>query len=329
MKKFLFILCLVFLLNGCDEKIIESSISEIIPENQTESSAVVTEETIVDVPTESTTEEISLPENAISIEKASDLLLNKLHNYGYNTESNQHLAYDSTKIFNYRPCYVFFSYDDFEDNRATTGWYSVNPVTGECFDIITEPIPLLYRFKITKCGIEVYEKYDDEPLQILSIDPDFTPNPDWLYEMNEKYNDPYHLIHVNDFDFDGYDDISVQVYLGATNATFQYYRYNPETQQFENWNELNSLYYGVQIDMENKTLSVHSKSSAVDADDTVYKWFGDVLVPVSAEKRYWNGADIFKDYIEYDENGNEMVVKREKQIYDDDGSLISATDITP
>lgn len=196
-------------------------------------------------------------------------------------------------------------------------------------EILTDPTPLFYRFEITEYGIEVYEKYGDEPFQVLSIDPDFTPRPEWLYEMNEKYDDPYRFIRMNDFDFDGYDDISVQVYLGATNGTYQYYRYDPLTRQFENWNELNALHYGVTPDIGNKTLSVYSKSSAVDSEDTVYKWAGDKLIPVSAEKRYWNGEGIFMDHLEYDDNGNKILARREKRVYDEDGNLISVTDVTP
>ncbi len=321
MKKFLLILCSTFLLAGCSNKTSESSTSEITSESTTELQT--------EIPTEPETEEISLPKNAVSIKKANELLFNRLNNYGRNTETNQHLAYDRTEMIDFRPCYVFHSYDDFDDHRVTTGRYSVDPVTGECLDITTEPMPLFYRFEITEYGIEVYEKYDEEPLQVLSIDLAVTPRPEWLYEMNEKYDDPYRFIRMNDFDFDGYDDISVQVYLGATNPTWQYYRYDPLTQQFENWNELNNLYYGVTTDISHKTLSVYSKSSAVDAEDTVYKWAGEKLVPVSAEKRYWNSEGIFMDHLEYDDNGNEILVRREKRVYDEDGNLISVTDVTP
>lgn len=337
MKKLLLILFSGILLTGCSDKFIESGISEITSENmtepQTETSVATSKEDVYEIQTESATEiteeEISLPENAVSIEKAAELLLNKLNNYGYNTELNQHLAYDSTRIFSFRPCYVFFSYNDFDDKRTVTGWYAVNPSTGECFDIVTEQLPLFYRFEITEYGVEVYEKYADEPFQILSLDPDFTPDSEWLYEKYQEFNDPYRFIHINDFDFDGYDDISVQVGLGATNGTVQYYHYNPETRQFENWNELNGLYYGVQADIKNETLSVHSKSSAVGAEDTVYKWAGNVLIPVSMQKRYRNGDDIFVDYLEYDELGNEILIKREQLICDENGDISETIDVTP
>ena len=332
MKKLLFVVLSMFMLTGCsNSKMPENSEnyqnSEVKAETTVTTSTIIstTAETVTETTTEEKTEiptkpeEISLPENALSIEQAGELLLNKLHNYGYNAEPNQHLSYDSTKTFKYRPCYVFFSYDDFDEHRTTTGWYAVNPVTGECSDITTEQIPLFYRFEITEYGIEVYEKYVDEPFQILYIDADFTPVPEWLYEKYKENgnNDPYSYICMNDFDFDGYDDISVMVYLGATNAVFQYYHYDAETRQFENWTELNKLHFGVQADIRNQTLSSHSKSSAVDAEDIVYKWSGDVLSPVSMEKRYQNGADILVDYFQYDDKGNETLVKREKLTFDE------------
>lgn len=325
MKKLVLFMSLGILLTGCstEEKISESSsgISGTVAESSESATAsaeisTTTAETVTEEKAEipSEPEEIPLPENALSIEQAEELLLNKLCNYGYNTEPNRHLAYDSVKNINYRPCYVFFSYDDFDDHRTTTGWYAVNPVTGECSDITTEQLPLFYRFEITEYGVDVYEKNSDELFQTLYLDADLTPMPEWLYERYTEYgdNDPYSYIFMNDFDFDGYDDISVMVYLGASNAVFQYYHYDVETRQFENWTELNNLHFGVQADIRNQTLLYHSKSSAVDAEDIVYKWAGDVLSPVSMEKRYQNGDGIFVDYFQYDDEGNETLVKREK-----------------
>ena len=57
MKKFLLILCSMFLLTGCSDKTSESSISEIIPESTT---ALQTEEVTTEVTTETTTEETIL-----------------------------------------------------------------------------------------------------------------------------------------------------------------------------------------------------------------------------------------------------------------------------
>lgn len=173
-----------------------------------------------------------------------------------------------------------------------------------------------FSYNITDSGgVEIYLNGGFYQLLDVAIDNTFLD-----YESGD-------LVQFNDYDFDGFNDIAVEKAL-ATNAVFSYFRYNPDTEYFESWTELDNLYFYIKIN-DNKTLSVHSKSSAVNADDTVYKWSGDVLVPVSAEKRYWNSEGIFMDCLEYDGNGNETLIKREKQVYDDNGRLISVTDVTP
>lgn len=171
--------------------------------------------------------------------------------------------------------------------------------------------------KITESGgVEIY--LDGEFYQALDV----TINNNILDMDSET------LVSFMDYDFDGCNDIAVEDRLGATNAGFRYFRYNPETEYFENWEALDKLYFYVKINND-ETLSVHSKSSAVDADDTVYKWSGDVLVPVSSEKRYSKGKDIFVDYLEYDSYGNETLAKREKYILDENGDVTGTVDVTP
>lgn len=327
MKKILLIVCLISLLSGCSTEINKSSISEITNAIIEITEAIkATSETIKKVTTEPKTEptekEILLSKNSVNINEATDLLLRKLQNYGRNVEPNQHLKYEKTEVYNNTPCYVFRSYDDFDDHRTTTGWYAVNPVTGECFDTTTEHTPLFYTFDITKSGVEVYEKYADKPLQLLEIDPGFTPDPEWLYEkyQDDYFNhDPYRFITMNDFDFDGYDDIEVWVYLGATNAVFQYYHFNPDTGLFEEWYELNELHFGVHLCIQDKTFSVSSKSSAVDHYNDVYKWSEGKLMHVSGVKQYYSSEakEIYIDYLEYDNYENETLVKRERVILDE------------
>lgn len=147
-------------------------------------------------------------------------------------------------------------------------------------------------------------------------------------EIKTRSDNIKEIVIPNDYDFDGYGDIAVRTYLAATNAVFRYFRYNPDTDRFESWSELDDLHFYVKTNSD-KTLSVYSKSSAVDAEDIVYKWSGDVLVPVSKEKKYWNAEGIFMDYIEYDDFGNETLVKREKYIYDENGDVTGTVDVTP
>lgn len=254
----------------------------------------------------------------ISVSRASELLWNGLEKY-----DGRHISYYNRQKFDGRTYYIFRSYEDHDDRRVTTGWYAVDMFTGDCYDTngLTELTPLInkeknFSYKITNSGgFEIYS--DGKLYQSLDAEID-----DAL--LNRKSQD---LVKFRDYDFDGYNDIALTTAL-ATNMVCSYFRYDPDTEYFEKWEELNDLHFSIQIN-EDKTLSVHSKSGAVDAEDTVYKWSRDVLVPVSAEKRYWNVEGIFKDYLEYDSNGKEVLVKREEQIYDDNGSLISVIDVTP
>lgn len=253
----------------------------------------------------------------ISVSRASELLWLNLPE-----SDNRHISYYNRQKFDGRTYYVFRSYEDYDDRQVTTGWYAVDIFTGDCYNTntLTELTPLIneekkFSYEVTDSGIEIYS--DGELYQSLDV------------EIDETFLDRHgkDLVKFRDYNFDGYNDIAVETAL-ATNAVYSYFRYNPETEYFESWEVLDKLYFYVKINND-ETLSVHAKSGAVDADDTVYKWVGDILVPVSAEKRYWNSEGIFMDYLEYDENGNETLVKREKQVYDDDGKLISVTDVTP
>ncbi|MDE7226211.1 MAG: hypothetical protein K2N49_05070, partial [Ruminococcus sp.] len=76
MKKFLFILCSIFLLTGCGERVIESSISETIPESAAELQTAA--------PTESETEEVTETTRSNVYEKQTYREL--LENIYYNRE---------------------------------------------------------------------------------------------------------------------------------------------------------------------------------------------------------------------------------------------------
>ena len=79
MKKFLLILCSVFLLTGCSDKIAESSISEIIPESTV---ALQTEKVTTEVTTETTTEETT-ESNVYEKQTYHEVLENIYYNYKF------------------------------------------------------------------------------------------------------------------------------------------------------------------------------------------------------------------------------------------------------
>lgn len=255
----------------------------------------------------------------ISVSRASELLWLNIEKY-----DKRHISYNGRRNFEDKTYYVFRSYEDYDDRSVTTGWYAVDIFTGDCYNTnaLTELTPIIneekaFSYNVTDSGeVEIYSKGEFYQLLDVTIDDTFLD-----YESKD-------LVRFRDYDFDGYNDIAVETAL-ATNAVYSYFRYNPETEYFEKWTELDNLHFYIKIN-DDKTLSVHSKSGAVDADDTVYKWSGDMLVPVSKEKRYSKGDDIFVDYFEYDDKGNESLIKREQLILNDDGIIISdRIDVTP
>lgn len=251
----------------------------------------------------------------ISVSRASELLWNGLEKYG-----GRHISFNGRQKFDDKPYYIFRSFEDYDDRRVTTSYYAVDIITGECYNTngLTELTPLIneekkFSCKVTESGrVEVYS--DGKFYQSLDVKID-----DVILHRQSK-----NLMFM-DYNFDGYNDIAVDTGF-ATNRVCSYFRYNPDTEYFEKWEELDNLHFYIHVN-EEKTLYVHSKSGAVDTDDTVYKWLGDVLTPVSREKRYSKGKDIIKDYFEYDSKGNEILAKREKYIFDENGKITDTVNV--
>ena len=44
---------------------------------------------------------------------------------------------------------------------------------------------------------------------------------------------------------------------------------------------------------------------------------------------YLDDGLVLKDYLEYDEYGNETLIERKNLVYDENGNLIFVTDLTP
>lgn len=251
----------------------------------------------------------------ISISRAYELLWNSLEKYG-----GRRIVYQDRQKFDDKPYYIFRSFEDYDDRRVTTSYYAVDIITGECYNTngLTELTPLINEEKKFSCkvtelgGVEVYS--DGKFYQSLDVKID-----DVILHRQSK-----NLMFM-DYNFDGYNDIAVDTGF-ATNRVCSYFRYNPDTEYFEKWEELDNLHFYIHVN-EEKNLYVHSKSGAVDTDDTVYKWLGDVLTPVSREKRYSKGKDIIKDYFEYDSKGNEILAKREKYIFDENGKITDTVNV--
>lgn len=251
-------------------------------------------------------------ENLLTVEKARDILSEKLHNYGLDNAENYCLDYDRESDEGGSPCYIFHGYVLTPDHSATLGWYRVDRKTGQCNNIITEPVPLAFDIEITDSGLDIYRRYG-KLLQQLSIDSSD------LYPAYQESGNVYDLVIVNDLDFDGYDDLAVTVVTEASQNVYQYFLYNPETKLFEECDTMNALYFLAVPDLDSKTLSVESLNGSTGSYNSVYSWQDGRLMPVSATSRYVQDDDIYMDYFEYDQDGVETLVKKERMLLDDNG----------
>lgn len=111
---------------------------------------------------------------------------------------------------------------------------------------------------------------------------------------------------ASDFDFDGYDDLYVPDYDGLHGT---YYRYNPDTEHFDVWDELNKIGRLLNVGMsENVRIG---RILSLDTDDSqrfIYKWNGDKLNMV--ERRETDKNNNTETWYYIDENGNEILIDK-------------------
>lgn len=118
---------------------------------------------------------------------------------------------------------------------------------------------------------------------------------------------PYReYISAEDFDFDGYTDIFIPSEKSAYYGT--YYHYNPNTEQFEEWDELNKTGYLLEIQSDNTLLD--TAYSHYGSTYTTYKWNGNILEPVTLRDCYFTYKDSIEDLYEYQPDGSKIIVER-------------------
>lgn len=177
--------------------------------------------------------------------------------------------------------------------------------------------PEYFQYEVTDTGLNVYKTLNvlgdrGELHQQLEVDIE-TPSDNTVIKL--------------DYDNDSYYDIAVKTKTDDKNTYFRYFRYNPDTDYFEEWQELDKLnYFASPFGNE---LTVFHKISDSDDETNTYIWENGNPVLVRKEKQYLDNGIILRNYLEYDENGTESLIKREHLVYDDDGRLISVTDLTP
>ncbi|MDE5946752.1 MAG: hypothetical protein K2G63_05585 [Oscillospiraceae bacterium] len=158
-------------------------------------------------------------------------------------------------------------------------------------------------FSVTENGIDIL--INGKTVQTIEGD---------FLEEYSRYSDigvaPEKFITYTDFNFDGYKDLFIPDLLGRPNIPGHYYKFNPRTSKFEGWEELDTV--GQLMSVKDKTLVHNAVGSAVYHKTTVYKWVNDEIEPVSRSLMYEKKGKIYLDNYEYDENGNETLIKSEE-----------------
>lgn len=203
----------------------------------------------------------------------------------------------------------------FEDKTITVNTYSIDADGNETLteskqQSRTQAINDNYEnftnnhdFSVTENGVEIL--INGKTVQ--TIEGNFS-------EEFSKYSDigilPEKFVTYTDFNFDGYKDLFIPDLVGRPNVPGHYYKFNPRTSKFEGWEELDTV--GQLMSVKDKTLVHNAVGSAVDHETTVYKWVNDEIEPVSRSLMYEKKGKIYLDTFEYDENGNETLIKSEE-----------------
>lgn len=161
-------------------------------------------------------------------------------------------------------------------------------------EAVTQPViestnSLTYSIDESGIGLIV----DGESVQYISLG----------YEPDERD------IVTDDFDFDGYMDIFIpsKEYRGFPGT---FYRYIPDSKQFESWDELNKIGRKMTVVSQSEKILVLSAYSKTGSRHTYYKWNNDVLEKYMLKDCYFSNYEV-ADYYEYIPDGSKILVKRE------------------
>ncbi len=174
--------------------------------------------------------------------------------------------------------------------------------------------------RVKENGVEIIR--NGKVIQLIEVDTE-----QMLSFYKDGITDPSTLININDFDFDGYDDLYIPQNIGTLNTEGIYMHYNPESKQFETWEEMADIKTYVWLDTENQKLKTSVRGSAVDHEGWTYIWNDNKqLELVESWLQYAVDGNVFVDYFEYPD-GEKTLVKREQHIYDEEGNFVKAIEV--
>lgn len=183
-------------------------------------------------------------------------------------ETNSYMVAEMRRQLSYEwdaaICWEYHETDDtvFYENDANGYWYrEVEIEEGEKITIaieVLEEVPgelVMNRY----IQISVFEEEETEPFQVIE-------------ECTTMYDCPLVL---EDFNADGYLDMTIEYFYGANGGTAMHYVWSPSQKQFVRVsNELD--YYGsYRIDYETKRLYMHYHGTAVSGTENMYRWKGE------------------------------------------------------
>lgn len=96
------------------------------------------------------------------------------------------------------------------------------------------------------------------------------------------------VVQVKDCNFDGYLDLMIYAHGGGAgpNYGYNFYLYNPQTEQFEYHKKLSDLSQ-VEVDSKTKTISSNWRASAGDHGGETYTFMADTLTEISGWTSHW------------------------------------------
>lgn len=135
--------------------------------------------------------------------------------------------------------------------------------------------------------------------------------------LDKSIYDPTKLI-VDDYNFDGYQDIAFPANYNTHNILYQLWLYNPESGSFEKYDSF-SNYYGPTIDAENKQIKTFCQNDADSTSSGVYEWRDGELfcLELKTVTKDEDGKEIVTHLV-YDEEAGQLVLQND-DAQDDSG----------
>lgn len=233
--------------------------------------------------------------------------------------------------------YYYASSDDiidryeFDDNgeKILVSRTFVNPSNGAQYKTVENPI----YFRVTDTTVDVMQgeniiqQLDNHNLpqlynELVDYVENYTAPADTPISGGPQFLEIEKYLITKDFDFDGHNDLAIPTDFSCLNGknTYVYYRYDPQTEQFVRWEELENKGHTLYMfsDRFSDDKYIYAFAGSYKDDESYYfeyRWFGDELK--LTEKHIYYGNSNNAEVITYDENGNEISRRTSTYIRDD------------